>query len=289
MKYGPVVFLIAFSALAASWFGLVLTPQVQLGRLQQGTNTINTSELYPQARPGVAQQGAEVYRANNCAACHSQQVRQSGTAMEVVLTETGTNLSALDSVLKNLNANVAGVAGALPKILLTNAPLAAAELLVKFLTAAGAKAEAHVIPAGPDIPRWGPRRTVAVDFIFDQPVMLGSLRIGPDLANVGLRKLDPNWHYQHLYAPRSNVPGSIMPPYRFLFEKRKIQREPSPDALQLPPESAPAPGFEIVPKPEAKQLVAYLLSLRADAPLFEAPLTIAAKPKPDSATNSPAK
>jgi len=33
MNYGPLVFLGAFFALAASWFGFVLTPQLQVGRL----------------------------------------------------------------------------------------------------------------------------------------------------------------------------------------------------------------------------------------------------------------
>jgi cytochrome c oxidase cbb3-type subunit 2 len=82
-----------------------------------------------------------------------------------------------------------------------------------------------------------------------------------------------------------------MPPYRFLFEKRKVDaaHKPSPDALQLPPEFAPPPGFEIVPTPEARALVAYLLSLRADVALFEAPMTPPPAPKaPAGATNAPA-
>ena len=75
-----------------------------------------------------------------------------------------------------------------------------------------------------------------------------------------------------------------MPPYRFLFEKRKIERHPSPEALVLPGDLAP-PGYEVVPKPAAKALAAYLVSLRADAPLFIAPVTVAAAaPTP---TNGP--
>ena len=38
-------------------------------------------------------------------------------------------------------------------------------------------------------------------------------------------------------------------------------------------EFAAADGYEIVPKPEAKQLAAYLLTLKANAPLYEAPFT----------------
>ena len=77
-----------------------------------------------------------------------------------------------------------------------------------------------------------------------------------------------------------------MPPYRFLFEKRRIERGRSPDALQLPAELTPE-GYEIVPKAEAKALVAYLLSLRANEPLFDAPLSVAEAPVPAS-TNAPA-
>jgi hypothetical protein len=44
---------------------------------------------------------------------------------------------------------------------------------------------------------------------------------------------------------------------------------------------------EIVPTDEARALAAYLVSLRADVPLFEAPFTAPAPPP--VATNSPAK
>jgi hypothetical protein len=41
----------------------------------------------------------------------------------------------------------------------------------------------------------------------------------------------------------------------------------------LPKELAPPAGYEVVPTDDAKNLVAYLLSLRADVPLYEAPFT----------------
>src|SRR5438552_2605194 len=101
MNYGPLIFLAAFLALAGSWFGLVLTPQMQVGQLQQ-TNTMGVPMTYPLARPGAARQGLEVYRANGCAYCHSQQVRQSGTVCDVILQEPGTNQPALMAALLNL-------------------------------------------------------------------------------------------------------------------------------------------------------------------------------------------
>jgi cbb3-type cytochrome oxidase cytochrome c subunit len=294
MNYGPLVFLAAFLALAASWFGLVLTPQIQIGRQQQETNTVNTAELYPTTRPGEANQGLQVYRANGCFYCHSQQVGQTGAEINVILSSTGTNPVAVAEALLKANAgvssaNAAGLSAGLPKTILHGVEMNVAKTAANALKAAGAEANIKVLSVGPDISRgWGKRRSVAQDFLYDDPVMLGSLRIGPDLANVGTR-WPANWELMHLYQPRSVVNDSPMPSYRFLFERRKIERQPSPDALQLPKEFAPVPGFEIVPRPEAKALVAYLLSLHAAAPLFEAPVSAPHVPAAAAATNSLAK
>jgi cbb3-type cytochrome oxidase cytochrome c subunit len=295
MKHGPLVFLAAFLALTASWSGFVLAPQLQIGRQQQETNTVNTAELYPQARPGLARQGLEIYRANGCAACHSQQVGQNGTVCDVVLTEAGTNPVVLAEALVKANigiskASAPGLAAGVPKRILRGVTIEAAKTASTIVKSTGAKAKIEILPRGPDIARgWGPRRNVAADYLFDDPVMLGSARVGPDLANVALRLPDPNWHLRHLYAPRLDVKDSPMPPYRFLFEKHRILRQPSPDALELAGNFAPPTGYEIVPRPEANALVAYLLSLRSDTPLFEAPLTPAVAPAAAAPTNAPAK
>ena len=126
---------------------------------------------------------------------------------------------------------------------------------------------------GTDIERgWGVRRTVARDYLYQSPVFLGSLRDGPDLANIGARAKIADWHYRHLYDPRSVTPGSTMPPYRFLFEERKLSGQRSASALNLTGADAPRPGYEIVPGPEATALVGYLLSLDGSHALKEAPL-----------------
>ncbi len=121
----------------------------------------------------------------------------------------------------------------------------------------------------PDVARgWGDRPNVARDYVQDTRVMLGTMRTGPDLRNIGARQGDPMWHYKHLFNPAITSNGrSIMPPFPFLFEVRKINGHPSKDALTgLPPEYAPPEGYEVVPTDRAKSLVAYLTSLRtADA------------------------
>jgi cbb3-type cytochrome oxidase cytochrome c subunit len=291
MRFGPLVFLAAFFALSVSWCGLVLTPQIQLGRSVQETNSVAKDDLYPQERPGLARQGLQVYRANGCAYCHSQQVQQNGTLVDVVLTDAGKDSNALaNAVNRSLHTdfNAVGLVAGLPKPVLRETNMEEATSLTAVIKNAGGKSEMHLIPTGTDIERgWGKRRTVAQDFVYDSPVMPGSQRVGPDLANVGLRLADVNWQLMHLYAPGSQVKNSPMPRYQFLFEKRKIGSVPSPDALQLPKEFAPAEGYEIVPKRDAMALAAYLISLHADTPLYEAPLT-PPHPKP-AATNAPAK
>lgn len=130
---------------------------------------------------------------------------------------------------------------------------------------------------GSDIARfWGARRTVAADYLGDSKAMLGTMRTGPDLSNIGQRMASPTWHYQHLYNPVSTSPGSIMPPYRFLFEKKPVTGgKPDPDAAFVD-----ADGMQHVPNEQGRALVAYLLSLKrtaidrpeaAEAPLAKRP------------------
>ena len=259
MKTGFSVFLAAFVALGASWGGFVFAPELQLGGAKQ-TTVLNSAELYPVGRPGEANQGLRVYRAHGCAACHTEQIRQSGVACNVVLTNPGKNPEAVSNLVSTLNLN--GLAKD------------AADALSGQISAAGGQAEIRVAATGPDIARgWGKRRSVAEDYLYDDPVPLGSLRAGPDLANIGVREPDLNWQWVHLYAPKSVVNGSTMPPFRYLFEVRKTGDAPSPDALVFPKGFGPPAGFEVVPKPDAKQLAAYLLSLRANVPLYSAPFT----------------
>ena len=298
MNHGPLIFLGVFFALALSWFGLVFEPQLQLGNAQPATNVVNGVELYPQRRPGLAKQGLDVYRSLGCASCHSQQIGQTGRTYEVVLTDAGTNRADVVRTLLKLKPRMTAIeldkelAGPMPLNVLKDVARADADAAVEKLEPTGAKAEVKVIPTGPDIARgWGKRRSVAEDFLFDQPVMLGSQRIGPDLADVGSRLPVAEWHLRHLYNPKMFEKKSVMPAYRFLFEKRKIGREPSPNALQFPAEFAPEPDSEIVPTDAAKALAAYLISLRADTVIFETPMTVAvvASTNAPAATNAPAK
>ena len=122
---------------------------------------------------------------------------------------------------------------------------------------------------GFDIARgWGQRRSVARDYIYDSPVLIGRHRIGPDLANIGTR-LDPNDLHKHIYRPPH---GSNMPAYPYLYKVQKIRGGSSKHAIAFKKDEygAPEEGYEVVPKPAANDLVKYLTGLRQDYELPEA-------------------
>ena len=290
MKTGTGIFWAAFATIGLSWCGLVLAPQMQLGGAKLEP-VLNSTDTYPLQPVGAAALGLQVYRANGCVACHTEQIRQSGVACEISLTSLGIYkpadfaaytkslfiLPELENFTNAITASLKGWNGELPLTLLTCTDKALADDMTTRLKAVGVKSETHIVATGPDIARagWGSRQSVAADYLYDNPVQLGSLRAGPDLANIGVRAPDANWQMLHLYAPKSMVPNSTMPSFKFLFEVRKIEAgsAPSPEALKLPAEFAPAGGYEVVPKPEARELVAYLLGLKANVPLYEAPFT----------------
>ena len=216
MNPGPLIFLASFFAMSVSWLGFVLVPQLQIGRQPQVQAMDGSS--YPPMRPGMARQGEQVYRANGCFYCHTEQVRPRSWGSDV---ERG----------------------------------------------------------------WGGRpgevQSVDEDYLYDQPAMLGSQRIGPDLANIGIRQTNATQLLLHIYNPQS-VKGSVMPPYAYLFEHRTLKPGQMPAADALPLGDKIGPNEEVVPTDEARQLAAYLLSLHSDPSIFETP------PPPAPPTNGAA-
>lgn len=115
---------------------------------------------------------------------------------------------------------------------------------------------------------WG-RPSVAGDYYYDTPHLLGTMRTGPDLLNIGARQPSRDWHLGHLYQPRAYVLGSIMPAYPFLFERRRGAAREGEVVVNLPPQFA-KPGEVVVATPEALELVAYLLVLDRTYPAMPA-------------------
>jgi len=305
MKGIVPLFLGIFGTFAFSWAGLILIPNYQIGHLEPQLDE-DEKNPYPAPKSGMADRGRQIYAANGCVYCHSQQVRADY--------------------------------------------------------------------ASTDIDRkWGERRSAPRDYLFDRPVVLGKMRLGPDLSNIGKRApveeesvspaaspapaspatppaspavnpapgaspappataLAPPatspapasaspaapanspgpamiaadttsaandkpapysaaWHHRHIYSPRSLVLDSNMPAYRFLYEKRRIGGERAADALTLGEGDAVPEGWEVVPTYDAKCLVAYLMSLDQSHPLNELKATAAASssaPAAPAASPTPA-
>ncbi len=120
----------------------------------------------------------------------------------------------------------------------------------------------------PDAKRgWG-RVSVPADYTYDRPHLLGSMRTGPDLFNIGVRQPSADWNLGHLYQPRAYVPESIMPSYPYLFEV-KDKADKDEVEVHLPPSVQPQ-GKVVVAKPEALDLVKYLQSLKRNYPIVPA-------------------
>jgi cytochrome c oxidase cbb3-type subunit 2 len=117
----------------------------------------------------------------------------------------------------------------------------------------------------------GVRQTVPRDYLRTTMPFLGDSRIGSDLSNIGLKHDNAAWFYQLLYEPTVVMPGSNMPAYRYLFEEREISGQRSQLAVNVTGPQQPKPGYEIIPKADAIDLVGYLMSLKRDYPLPEAP------------------
>ncbi len=119
---------------------------------------------------------------------------------------------------------------------------------------------------GADVERgWGPRGSLPGDYVYDSPHLLGTMRTGPDLRDIASRQPSADWHYAHFYNPRSVSPGSVMPPYPWLFRTVEVGPGGAPgNAVPLPPEFAPGDGLAIVPTGEAEALYAYLMTLKLE-------------------------
>jgi cytochrome c oxidase cbb3-type subunit 2 len=200
MNHFRFIFLGFLATFASAWLGLVILPTIHYGK-----EAAALPQSAPSAERDAVRRGEQIYAANGCVYCHSQQVRSPNFGND-------------------------------------------------------------------DKRGWGSRRTVAADYLGDAKAMMGTMRTGPDLANIGQRMPSTAWHFQHLFNPVSTSPGSIMPPYRFLFERKTVtDGKPETDAIPVGSagERTDAEGQQWVPTAEARDLVAYLLSQKrslADRP-----------------------
>ncbi len=275
MNNGVLLFFGMLLAMLASWFGFVHSPQLQLGK-QLPELDPKTGETFPLPRSGAANRGRDIYRQNGCVSCHTQQVRQKDYNLSVVADDWGTNIVKVSRALAlaNRRFNEGDILPPEPFTVNSGLNLVEAKRISDNLIDAGALVRRVTHPIDADIRRgWGFRRTVGRDYLLDQPVMLGTQRIGPDLSNIGNRRPDVHWHLLHLFQPRKLVKDSTMPSYSYLFERRAVRAGAGdPRALRHEGELVTDDqGRQIIPTAAASDLAAYLMSLRLDSQIFEAP------------------
>jgi len=124
--------------------------------------------------------------------------------------------------------------------------------------------QVRTIYAGFDVERgWGKRPSVPRDYILQKEVLLGHNRVGPDLANIGLRGYTREWLHKHLFNPQILVEGSICQPSPFLYD---TSNENSEGAIKA--DNGESILF-IKPTLRANRIVSYLESLKQDYELPE--------------------
>ncbi|MEO5718421.1 MAG: cbb3-type cytochrome c oxidase subunit II [Chthoniobacterales bacterium] len=294
MKGLQVLFFGIFGIFGFSWLGMTVIPNLQIGSLDPQTDEDGT-DVYPLPDSGMAVRGAQVYAANGCVYCHSQQVRPDygGSDLE---RKWGERRSApRDYIFQPIVllgkmrtgpdlANVGHRPAMQENGAATPPPVAAAGAATAPATAAASPAAAGAAPASAAVaspaPGASPATAVATaPAASASPAALSNAGAQPAASVAtsapalvenlnGLTadgKLIPYtaaWHHRHLYSPRSISEDSEMPAYRFLYEKRRISGTVSPDALNFAGDAGEAvkTGWEIVPSYDAKCLVAYLMS-----------------------------
>ncbi len=112
---------------------------------------------------------------------------------------------------------------------------------------------------------WGDRPSMARDYVLQEHVMIGNTRIGPDLANLGLREHSDLWLHQHLFEPQSLVPDSVCPPSPFLYDVINGEAEGSIQVSSSEDDEV----RHVFPSLRANRIVAYLQALKQNYELPE--------------------
>jgi cbb3-type cytochrome oxidase cytochrome c subunit len=293
MKGLAPLFLGVFGTFMFSWIGLTVIPNVQIGSLDPQSKDEDT-DIYPMPQSGMVERGRQVFNANGCTYCHSRWVRADYASADlerkwgdrrsaprdylferpVLLGKmrTGPDLSNIGQRTPLEDENAAAPAG-------SASPAANAAAAGSSAPAAGASpatAAAPAAPAGSPAVAAG-AKPGASPAASAAPAPAATAQAPSSTSSLGSEN-KPNeapmysaaWHHRHLYSPRSVTEDSIMPAYRFLYEKRPITGQASADALKLTGVDAPPQGWEVVPSYDATCLVAFLISSNQSHPLDEA-------------------
>ena len=289
MKGIVPLFLGIFGTFAFSWVGLTLIPNYQIGHLDPVSDEEQT-DIYPVPKSGMAERGRQIYAANGCMYCHSQQVRADYAATDIERkwgvrrsaprdyiferpallgkTRMGPDLSNIGKRAPSDDQNAPPPASTSPAASPAASPSVSPAASPALAANAPAPAPTTATTASVPPPSANPAATAATT---------ADTTTGPSGA---LIPYSAAWHHLHLYSPRSLVLDSNMPAHHFLYEKRRVSGERSADALKLSGPDAPSDEWEIVPTYDAKCLVAYLMSLDQSHELKEAKSTAVAASSP---------
>ncbi len=273
------LFLGVFGTFTFSWVGLTVIPNLQIGSLNPQMDEEGT-DIYPMPPSGMVAHGRQVYAANGCIYCHSQQLRPDYASADIdrlrdaapsPQPKWGVRRSAPRDYIfdrpvllgkERMGPDLANVGKAAP----SEEEKPAAAPAASAPAASPSTAQAPAANSAPSKPG-----AAASPSASPTPAAAASPSATPNLNGVP-PPYSEAWHHRHLYAPRSMNPDtrdSNMPAYQFLYEKRRISGERSADALQLIGADAPPAGWEVVPTYDAKCLVAYLMSQDQSHPLKE--------------------
>ena len=126
--------------------------------------------------------------------------------------------------------------------------------------------QVRLVEAGFDVERgWGKRPSVPRDYVMQKNVLLGNTRVGPDLANLGMREYSDEWLHRHLFEPQALVPDSLCPPSPFLYV---VSEEEKDGSIEIPATDEEVSRF-VRPSFRARGIVSYLQSLQQDYELPE--------------------
>jgi len=244
---------------AFSWIGLALIPDAQIGHLEPQSDEEGT-DIYPMPKSGLVERGRQVYVANGCVYCHTQQVRADYAGSDIER-KWGTRRSAPRDYIfdrpvligrMRIGPDLANVGKRAPVEEASPAPAGAVDPTAPAAAPGASPAAAQPQTGAASVAAASPAAATTASPAVTTPSLVPK---GELLA------YSAAWHHRHLYDPRSVNSYSIMPSFRFLYEKRRVTGERAADALQLDGVDAPGAGWEVVPTYEARSLVAFLMSL----------------------------
>lgn len=270
------LFIGLFGTFAFSWVGLTVIPNYQIGHLDPQSDEDGT-DIYPTPKSGMVERGRQVYAANGCIYCHSQQVRPDYASADIERKFGERRSAPRDYIFdrpvqlgkERMGPDISNIGQRAPAE--DQPPTTASPPVGAPAGATAANAAASPAPPGPNA---------------------SPAPSSPPNPNGEPLPYSEAWHHKHLYSPRSISPDlrdSNMPAFKFLYTKRLIEGERSADALQLTGADAPPAGWEVVPTYDAKCLVAYLMSLDQSHPLKEVKSAAAPATSPAAAAAAPAK